>query len=550
MCGEDAEATAGRMATKKSESIYFASKSALVPVLRPPSGSWYGGRGCSHNQSFTTLAMAIPRRVFLAALVLCPGVAAQSGSPVWTCASSPPALLSVYSDASYDVAVGGTPWLTDGSVAVHANRVWLTSDAPAPHDLCTPIPDIDCVGNDLVNKTGLPSAAACCAFCESVPSCVAWSYQGDGHCFAKSGCDNPVSVPGGTSGTSGGAVAPLVMQSAGATSGVDEVGAWQGYAVDWSGNASGTPISVTTTFLCYTDARAIAFATSWPSGASATNTTHWESADGQPIAMFPSFAAKGAAATDLRWLHVSGIWTLFEEWGTGVDASLTGTDSPLWLLNTSAPEAGTLLLAPIDSLKAQVVGVWPDPANVHAPPRLAAGIYSSVTSVPAGFSSRYAIWPSYGGVSEAALTWGAQMQRVYNTQRLPTSRDVVNGKLSYFSDNGATLFQAYWDVHCPTRNCTAVSVPNGTNAESTFLALKASHLVDKIPASIYQLGVYRGCFWAPSHAQACSHSRTHHPFPLQTLGGSLNGLTNSRVGLLTVLSGCRAQTCGRTVSRL
>jgi hypothetical protein len=117
-------------------------------------------------------------------------------------------------------------------------------------------------------------------------------------------------------------------------------------------------------------------------------------------------------------------------------------------------------------------------------PRLAAGLYSSIEAIPAGFSSRYAIFASASGVSAATLEYGAAMQRAYGTQRLPLSRDLLNRKLSYWSDNGATLFQSFWDRHCPTRNCTAVSSPNGTNGETMFLAAKAAHVAAGLPVGM------------------------------------------------------------------
>ena len=420
---------------------------------------------------------------------------AYAADPLFSC-SQGPATLTVSTNFTYAISVGGSPWLSGGAVLVHASQMWFSSQLPASN-LCSPLQSVDCVGNDLVNRTGVASASECCSLCSALPGCTAWSLeQPPQHCFLKNGCSNPTPVPNVVSGVSAAGLAAVASRP---VEGFDDAGAFTGLEVTWS---AGSAAHLATTFLCYADLGAIAFKTAWPFGAEGTNVTDAERAPGAwaaPIAHFPSFALApgGWLAGDARWLHVEGIWTLSEVWGSGLASSGLNTDSPLWLYNASAPAQGTLLLAALDSALAQRVGVFADPAQPSAaPPRLSAGIYSTVTSVPPGFASRYAVFPSASGVSAAALEWGAAWQRVYDTQRIPTARDVLNRKLSYFSDNGATLFQSYWDTHCPTRNCSAVAVPNGTNAEATFLALKASHVADGIPAALYQLDTWWFTQWA------------------------------------------------------
>lgn len=405
-------------------------------------------------------------------------------------------MLTVSSSFNYSLFVGGVPWLTDGAVLVHASKLWYSSLSPAS-DLCAPISNLDCVGNDVTNTTGVADAAACCALCGATPACSTWSYEVPSqHCFLKNGCANPTPVPDVVSGVSSSGLVALTSRS---VSGWDEGGAYTGLEVAWAGG--GDAVHVLTTFLCYSDIGAFAFKTTWPFGAESTNVTDAEAHPGDwaaPISHFPSFSVTPGSwlGAEARWLHVAGIWTLFEVWGSGLSASALNTDSPVWLYNSSAPAQGTLLLAPLDSMLAHRVGVFADPTQPRADARLSAGIYSTVTNIPAGFSSKYAIFPGAGGVSATALQWGSAWQRVYGTERIPTSRDVLNAKLSYWSDNGATLFQSYWDHHCPTRNCSAVAVPNGTNAEATFLALKASHVADGIPAALYQLDTWWFSQWA------------------------------------------------------
>ena len=433
------------------------------------------------------------------AALLAAAVSAAAAA-TWSCAS-PPALLTVdTATLAYAVAVSGAPWLTGGSVAARAGGAVFSSTAPPSGDLCAPLASMDCVGDDLRNSSQ-PSAAACCAACSSMgPECRAWSLQGAGaalRCYLKSGCSNPTPVADCVSGV---AAAPGVLRPTGVrnVSGSDLGGAFYGLEVAWAGAQGAARLELVTTFQCYSSGL-LGFTSAWPSGAAATNGT-LPPAQGSPIVHFPSFSASGALGDELRWLHVDGIWTLNEVWGTGASRGLGLTDAPLTLFNASAP-GDTLILSALDNFRATRIGVVADPSppssGAPAPPaRLVAGLYSTITSVPPGHASRVVLAPGAAGVSATTLAWGALLQAAYATTRLPTSRDVLNGKLSYWSDNGATLFQSFWDKHCPTRNCSAASDPSGINAENTFMALKAYHTAQRIPVHLYQLDTW----WFPQGA--------------------------------------------------
>ena len=408
----------------------------------------------------------------------------------WQC-SSPPALLTVDpATLSYSISVSGSPWLTGGAYSARAGYTWFSSDV-LPSDMCTPTANLDCVGNDLRNSTQ-PSAAACCAACGAEPGCRAWSLQGTGarqQCFLKNGCDNPTPVPNCVSGGATTAGAPLVAAGSREVAGADIGGGFTGFEVRWRGDTGAASIDLVTTFQCYASGL-LGFTTAWPTGAARTNASRPEAhAPAPPIAHFPSFAATGALGEELRWLHVDGIWTLNEEWGTGAAHGLGLTDAPITLFNASKP-GDTIIISALDSFKATRAGVTADPALPSGAPRLVAGLYSTILSVPPGHTARVVVAPGAQGVSAATLAWGALLQAAYGTKRLPLSRDVLNAKISYWSDNGATLFQSYWDAHCPTRNCSAVADPPGTNAEAVFTALKAYHTAERIPVHLYQLDTW------------------------------------------------------------
>lgn len=58
--------------------------------------------------------------------------------------------------------------------------------------VCNLTPGLDCMGNDLGNVDGVPSAEACCGVCTANASCAIAVWASDSSiCVLKSGCDNP-----------------------------------------------------------------------------------------------------------------------------------------------------------------------------------------------------------------------------------------------------------------------------------------------------------------------------------------------------------------------
>ena len=47
---------------------------------------------------------------------------------------------------------------------------------PTPRDICTPIANKDCWGND-IKRQQANSAADCCTLCKSTPGCGAWTFD-------------------------------------------------------------------------------------------------------------------------------------------------------------------------------------------------------------------------------------------------------------------------------------------------------------------------------------------------------------------------------------
>ncbi len=67
----------------------------------------------------------------------------------------------------------------------------------------------------------------------------------------------------------------------------------------------------------------------------------------------------------------------------------------------------------------------------------------TVASVPAGYQSSAGLWASNAGINAATYEWGAALVSAYNTTRIPKTRDVLNEKLSFWTDNGAVYFQSW-----------------------------------------------------------------------------------------------------------
>jgi hypothetical protein len=213
------------------------------------------------------------------------------------------------------------------------------------------------------------------------------------------------------------------------------------------GGAAGLPVSLT--YACYTSGL-VAFNATLPAGANNTAT----GSGNTPVIHFPSFASGTTAlGTTLGWLVNGGIWTLFELWGVGTSNAFASTDGPVWIYNatfdpsTTAPADSpaapvAAVISPLSHFKASTASVVSDPTLTSgASSRLVIGPLGTATSLPPRYTTSAGIWASSDGINAATFEWGAALQAAYGTRRLPLSRDVLNDKLSYWSDNGAVYFQ-------------------------------------------------------------------------------------------------------------
>jgi len=299
--------------------------------------------------------------------------------------------------------------------------------------------------------------------------------------------DGDVIVFSGGRFFSAGAGTLAIVSMGPAADGVDNLGAFSSWPVALAGTGGDAGPRVDLLFACYASGL-VAFNLSLPDGLPAT------AGSGSLVTQFPAFRADASTAIgdSLGWLLNGGIWTLFEFFGQGVSHGYNGGDGPAWFFNSSfspstlappgspAAPASSILCA-LDHFKSMVVAATNVPSSG---PRVAWGLQGSVAAVPPGFATSVGLFAG-DGISATTYAWGTLMTAAYSTQRLPLSRDVLNEKLSYWSDNGAVYFQSYWDDVCK-RNCTA-----GVNDAGTlFTALKAHHVAEKLPYAIYQLDTW------------------------------------------------------------
>ena len=225
--------------------------------------------------------------------------------------------------------------------------------------------------------------------------------------------------------------------------------------------------SLVTQFRCFPTF--LAFVTELPSGAANTSSTAIPnssrgefSANAFPSVHFPSFPLHDA-------LHTAG----FVEWSgrftrdtTSIGIGLQGftggqTGGPLVLFDptfvpnsASAARPSALVLAPLSSLKASILGLTAGPPmNSSAPPLqwLSGGPQGKPNTLPPGFSYSFALVPSEEGVGAATYAFGAVLRAAQGTTRMASSpaslssalEDVGTSYLSYWSDNGA-----YYDNAC------------------------------------------------------------------------------------------------------
>jgi hypothetical protein len=388
--------------------------------------------------------------------LLCVSAAAAAAPPtlVWS-GAAPAVALSVFSDDSYAISLGGLPAFVSGVTSVRVNSTWYVSvgggpapPPPPPASCAANLTDTDCRGNDLFyfNTT---SVAQCCANCSGTPGCGAWTYTGETlgararappswahRCYIKSACAAS-HYAGHTSGTQaggggGGATLPLTRLGAGPLAGQHAtLGAYSGWEVRYAAGA--TPVA--TAFLYFPAGQGLfLFNTTFAEGAEGVSALTPGGAGGggefaasqQPTTQFPVLAP-AAAAAPLGAVTWQGRF--FAEAGAG---SLGGAEGgPLAYYraggNGSAP-APTLVLAPYALFKSTHAGA--PLAGQALPGALALGLNAYVPALPPGFALSVSLTGSLAGVTDAVHAWGEALLASRGTVR---AADPSSQALTYWT---------------------------------------------------------------------------------------------------------------------
>lgn len=136
----------------------------------------------------------------------------------------------------------------DGSqMVLHFTRPgeWVvplpTKPPPAPTGMCTLLPGVDCTGGDIRDAGKVASAPACCALCEGMAGCMAWTWN-KGYakdCWVKESCATRSSDPNVVSGVGASPPGPAPAPASAHAFDVYSLDAW-GMGAVLLGSVSGT----------------------------------------------------------------------------------------------------------------------------------------------------------------------------------------------------------------------------------------------------------------------------------------------------------------------
>lgn len=296
----------------------------------------------------------------------------------------------------------------------------------------------------------------------------------------------------------------LLPQSISPSNGTDtSLGRYASLAVVWGSDLTG--FAFQTTFICYPDAGAIVFNSTWPLGAAReagidtysccpSGTFDNFNISYQPVSYFPSFDGSAAFAD---WAHIEWAGEFswhYNNFGTGSSGFSGGQlggpvafASPTW---EGGKPPVAVVVGPISEFKSSILGIVDDVVSPAGNKRWVFGPHGQLTTLPAGFTaslaivvptaaSQFSVFPNDTGITAAVYQYGATLRAIHNTTRFQPQDDVGVSMLSYWSDNGQIYDGDYW---------TQGDTP-GTGG-GVFLALAASFNNASVPVQSYQLDPY------------------------------------------------------------
>ncbi len=121
---------------------------------------------------------------------------------------------------------------------------------------------------------------------------------------------------------------------------------------------------------------------------------------------------------------VYGKWNIFTN---QINDGITG--GPLILFN---PTGDTMIISQMSEFMAG--SMKKDGLSLNY------GIMSGVDSIPRNYSIEFAIYYSSNGINKGMQEWGALLLKFYNKNLNIKDHDVTSSYLSYWTDNGFSLF--------------------------------------------------------------------------------------------------------------
>ena len=170
------------------------------------------------------------------------------------------------------------------------------------------------------------------------------------------------------------------------------------------------------------------------------------------VTAFPAWPMPASAGSSCAFYSYAGN-SLNNNWRAGALSSWAGglEGGPLLLFpSASATEhPPSMLLSPLNHAKS-LIGSPQGTAAGAKTKSVAFGVQGLVEELPPAFSQQVLL-VGREGIAATQMAWGATLRRHANTSRLTLDEDILNAKITYWTDNGAYYCYCNTFTHTPDR---------------------------------------------------------------------------------------------------
>eukprot|EP01043_Picozoa_sp_COSAG02_P010669 COSAG02_NODE_380_length_23483_cov_8.034382_7_plen_362_part_00 len=225
-------------------------------------------------------------------------------------------------------------------------------------------------------------------------------------------------------------------------SGADSLGAYDSIAADWHGG-SFVACALHTEIRFYPTTNSFVFVADFSqNGVSGTNATAPLSseptksgpADDPGLSTAFPIWSTGSMGTECEYYSYQGN-SLGNNWRAGPlfawAGGLQGGPLLLYAANSTEVHPPAMLISPLAHAKAMIGS----PGD-KAAPSVGFGVQGYVEELPPGFKSSV-IMVGRVGIAATQMAWGEAVRRNAGTNRLTLDKDILNSKVTYWTDNGA-----------------------------------------------------------------------------------------------------------------